>query len=152
MVGAALVNRQFHGRSILAARATEYQLDTGVEPSQRLHYNGGTFDIELDVGERIAQALDVRDLAGQVEHVVLAADEPIHRVAIADIAEVHNHPILDRGDVEEIPAVFRDHGIDQRDVGSRCDQLNGKGRADEAEPTGDQAFLAGKRVVTIVAQ
>ena len=98
--------------------------------------------VDLEVGVRIAHAVDVADLAGEVEDHLAALHQVVHRAGLAHVGDVHRDAVLDAGDVEQVAAVVGNQRIDQQDVGAELHQAVREVAADEAEPAGDHHAAA----------
>ena len=94
--------------------------------------------VDAQVELRIAHAVAVAHLAGEVEDEVLVADEDLQRGAVAHVGDVDRHPVGDGLDVGEVAAELRDQGVQQRDVGPLLDQRDGQVAAQEPQAAGDQ--------------
>ena len=88
--------------------------------------------VDLEVGVRVAHAVDVADLAGEVEDHLAVAHQVVHRARLAHVGDVHADAILDAGDVEQVAAVVGDQRVDQQHVGAERDQPVRQVAADEA--------------------
>ena len=93
--------------------------------------------VDVEIGVRIAHAVDVADLAGEVEDHLAVAHQVVHRARLAHVGDVDAQPIGDAVDVEEVAAVVGDERVDQQDVGAEVDELPREVAADEPEPAGD---------------
>ena len=86
---------------------------------------------------RVAHAVDVADLAGQIEDHVLPAHQIVHRRLLADVGDVDAQPVFEAADVEQIAAVVVDQRVDDQDARAEVDELPREVAADEAEAAGD---------------
>src|SRR5262249_19428681 len=89
--------------------------------------------VDFKVGVRVAQAVDVTHLAGEVEDDITALDQVVHRRRLGEVGAIDVDAIGDRVDVEQVAAVVRDERIDQQHVGAEIHQPAGEIAADEAE-------------------
>ena len=85
----------------------------------------------------IPHAVDVADLAGEIEDHVLLAHQIVHRGLLADVGDVDADAIFEAADVEQIAAVVVDQRVDEQDARAEVDELPGQVAADEAEAAGD---------------
>ena len=81
-------------------------------------------------------------LAGEVEEHLLAANQRLQAVHVADVGDVDRDGVLDPGDVRAVAAVLGDQRVDEDDLRAELDEPAGEVRADEPEPAGDQDALA----------
>ncbi len=93
--------------------------------------------VDLEIGVRVTHAVDVTDLAGQVEDHVAPLHQVVHRAGLAHVGDVDVNPILDAGDVVQVAAVVGDQRIDQQHVGAEIGEAMGEVAADEAEAARD---------------
>ena len=91
---------------------------------------------------RIAHAVDVADLPGEIEDDLAVAHEVVHRARLPDVGDVDAHAILDARDVEEVAAVVGNERVDEQDVGAEIDEAAREVAADEPEPAGDHHAAA----------
>ena len=103
----------------------------------RLEHRQLTAAIDLEIGVRIAHAVDVTDLASEIEDDVPPGDEIVHRRLLADVGDVDAHPISDAIDVEQVAAVIRNERVDQQHVCAERDELPRQIAADESEAAGN---------------
>ena len=103
--------------------------------------------VDLEIGVRIAHAVDVADLAGEVEDHLAALHEVIHRAGLPHVGDVDRDAVFDAGDVEQVAAVVGDQRVDQQHVGAELDQAVREVAADEAEAAGDHHAAAAIEVV-----
>ena len=89
--------------------------------------------------QRIPHAVDVADLAGQIEDDRAIAHEEIHRGLLTDVGDVDADAIGDAVDVEQIAAVVGDQRVDEEHIRAKLDELAGEVTADETEAAGDRA-------------
>src|SRR5574337_506862 len=78
------------------------------------------------------------DLTCKIENIIVAANQIIHAMFVANICDVHPYSALISGDVEQLAAVLRDEGIDDGDDSAHVSQAPGKVAADEAEAARDE--------------
>jgi hypothetical protein len=107
--------------------------------------------VDLEVGVRVEHAVDVADLAGEVEDHLAIAHQVVHRRLLPDVGDVDADLRLDAVDVEEVPAVVVDEGVDQQDVGAERGQLAGQVAADEAEAAGHHDAAAAVELAVVGA-
>ena len=85
-------------------------------------------------------------MAREVKNIILAADEVFQTALVPDVAEVDRDAILDGLDVDQVPAVVVDHGVEQRHPRAQPDERDGEVAAEEAQPAGDQDLLAAEAI------
>jgi hypothetical protein len=93
--------------------------------------------VDLEIGVRIAHAVDVADLAGEIEDHLAALHEVIHRARLAHVGDVDGDPVLDAGDVEQVAAVVGNQRVDEQDVGAKIDEAMREVAADEPQSARD---------------
>jgi hypothetical protein len=93
--------------------------------------------VDLQIGVRIAQAVDVAHLPGEIEDHVATLHEIVHRALLADVRNVDADAIGDAVDVEQVAAVVGDERVDEQHVGPRRHELTGEVAADEPEAARD---------------
>ena len=93
--------------------------------------------VDFEIRVRIAHAVDVAHLAGEVEDHLAIPHEHVHDALVAHIGVVHPYRVFDAIDVERIAAVVGNQRVDDQDVGARGDELTGEVTADETETAGD---------------
>ena len=76
-----LVDRQRVGPAVDLPRAGEDDLHRRVVVAARLEHRQLAAAVDLEVGVRIAHAVDVADLAGEVEDHVAIAHQVVHRAS-----------------------------------------------------------------------
>ena len=129
-------------------RAREHDLHRRVVCAARLEQRQLAAAVDLEVGVRVLHAVDVADLAGEVEDHVLPAHQIVHRALLADVGDVDADAILDAADVEQVAAVLGDQRVDEQHARAEVDELAGEVAADEAEAAGDHhAAIAVERAV-----
>ncbi len=132
-----LVDRQRVRTSVDLTRAGEHHAHAGVLRPARLENRQLRAAVDVEIGIRIPHAVDVADLAGEIEDDVLILDEHVHRVSVAQIGDVHANPILEAADVEVVAAVVGEQRVDQQNVGAKRGKLVGQVAADESEAARD---------------
>src|SRR5581483_10949337 len=93
--------------------------------------------VDLEVRMRVDHRVEVTRLSCEVEDEVLPAHEVLHRMLVADVGDVDDHPIPNVGDVVEVPAVFGDERVDEQDLGAVLDEAMGQRRPEEPETARD---------------
>ena len=93
--------------------------------------------VDVEIGVRIAHAVDVADLAGEVEDHVAALHEVVHRAGLPHVGDVDRDLVFDAGDVEQVAAVLGNQRIDEQHVGAELHQPVREVAADEPETSGD---------------
>jgi hypothetical protein len=88
----------------------------------------------LEIRVRIPHAVDVADLARQIEDDVAAADEIVHRGGVAHVGRAQRDRALDAADVERIAAVVRNQRVDDQYIGAKSRPRRWPGWTDEAHP------------------
>ncbi len=78
------------------------------------------------------------DLTGEVEDDLTIANQNLHGCPVADVGDVHAHPILDAGKVEHVAAGLRNHRVDDEHVRSEIHERPDQIAADEAQASGDE--------------
>src|SRR5438132_1691297 len=84
---AAARRNELHGRIGIATRREDRQL---------------TAAVDFEVRVRIAHAVDVAHLAGEVEDHRAVADQVVHRRLLAHVGDVHAQSIGEAVDVEQV--------------------------------------------------
>jgi hypothetical protein len=93
--------------------------------------------VDLEIGVRIANAVDVAHLPGEVEDHLAVLHEVIHRARLPDVGDVDLDAILDAGDVEQIAAILGDQRVDEQDIGAERGEAVREVAADEPESARD---------------
>ena len=137
-----LVDRQRVGTAVDLARAGEDDLGAGIVVAARLENRQLAAAVDLEVGVRIAHAVDVTDLAGEVEDDLPVAHQIVHRALLPDVGDVDAHAVGDAVDVEQVAAVVGDQRVDEQHVGAERHQLPREVAADEPETAGDHHATA----------
>ncbi len=132
-----LGDRQRLGAAIDLPGAGVDHLGAGVVVAAGLEQRQLGPAVHLEVGVRVAHAVDVTDLAGEVEDHVLAAHQIVHGAGLAHVGDVEPHAILHRLDVEQVAARIRDERVDEQHLRAEVGEADGQVAADEAEPAGD---------------
>ena len=117
-----------------------HHLDAGIVPPARLEQRQLAVAVDLEVGMRVAHAVDVADLPGEVEDDLAIAHEIVHRARLTDVGDIDANAVLDACDVEEIAAVIGNERIDKESVGAERRKPVGKVAADEACCPCDENF------------
>jgi hypothetical protein len=138
-------------RCVDLPRAGEHDLGRRVVIAACLEQRqlGAAVDVEVVV--RVAHAVDVADLAGEVEDHLAIAYQVVHRRVLPDVGDVDADLRLDAVDVEEVPAVVVDQRVDQQHIGAERRQLARQVAADEAEAAGHHDAATAIEVAVIVA-
>ena len=84
--------------------------------------------VDLEIGVRVAHAVDVADLSGEVEDDLAVLHQVVHRARLPHVGDVDAHAVLDAGDVEQVAAVVGNQRVDEQHVGAelrpaRCARL-----------------------------
>ena len=108
----------------------------------RLEQGQLTAAVDLEVGMRVAHAVDVADLSGEIEDDLATAHEIVHRAGLAHVGDVDAHAIFDAGDVEQVAAVVGNQRIDEQDVGAELGEASRQVAADEPKPASDHHAAA----------
>jgi len=74
----------------------------------------------------IAHAIAMTDLTRQIEDEALALDEFVERVQITHIADVDLYPSSDGLNIEPVPAMLRNQGVEHSDPGTCLNKRNFK--------------------------
>ena len=117
----------------------------------RLEHRQLAAAVDLEIGVRVAHAVDVADLAGEVEDDVAVAHQVVHRRLLADVGDVDAHAVGDAVDVEQVAAVVGDQRVDEQHVGAELDELAREVAADEAEAAGDHHAAAAVELAVVGA-
>ena len=139
------------GRAVHLPRAGEHDLHRRVVVAARLEHRQLAAAVDLEIGVRVAHAVDVAHLPGEVEDDVAVAHEIVHRRLLADVGDVDAHAIGDAVDVEQVAAVVGDERIDEQHVGAERDQPAREIAADEAEAAGDHHRAAAVELAVVRA-
>ena len=83
-------------------------------------------------------------LAGEIEKKVASFNQGRHGWRVAHIRKIDSHAIANVMNVKDITAVFGNHAVHQRDFGVKTNETPRKGRANEAEPAGDEHVRSGE--------
>jgi hypothetical protein len=81
-------NGQRAGPSVHLTRAGVDDFGAGVVMAARFEQRELRAAVDLEVGVRVAHAVDVADLAGEVEDDVLAPHQIVHRARLADVGDI----------------------------------------------------------------
>ena len=130
-------HRQRVGPAVDLARAGEDDLDPRVVAAARLEDRQLAAAVDLEIRVRILHAVDVADLAGEIEDDVLIAHQVIHGALLPHVGDVDAQPVLDAADVEQVAAVVGDQRVDDRARGRRARRAGAQVAADEAQAAGD---------------
>ena len=137
-----LVDGQVVRAAVDLAGAREHDASVGILMTARLEDGELAAAVDLEIGERVGHRVEVARLPREVEQVVLALNQVLQAVLVADVGDVHADLVLDPRDVVEVAAVLGDQRVDENDAATRLDEHARQVRADEAEPAGDQDALA----------
>ncbi len=137
-----LVHRQIARHAVNLARAREDHADGRIALAAGFEDGQLRAAIDFQVGLRIAHAIEVAGLPGEVEKVVLPGHEVVDAVGIAHVGDVDLHPAAQVLDVEGVAAVFGDEAVDQGYVRARRDEPPRKVGADKAQAAGDEHIFA----------
>ncbi len=132
-----LVDRQGGGSPVDLSRAGEHDLHSGVVVAARFEDRELAPAVDLEIRVRIAHAVDVAHLAGEVEDHRPVAHQVVHRRVLTDVRDVDVHAIGDAVDVEHVAAVVGDQRIDEEHVCAERHELAREIAADEPEAAGD---------------
>src|SRR3990172_2110899 len=83
-----LVRRKAHGLSINLARAGVHDADPRVPLAAGLQDRELALAVDLEVGHGVGHAVDMADLAREVEEDVLAGDEVLHSVRVPHVGDI----------------------------------------------------------------
>jgi hypothetical protein len=101
-------DRQADRPSVDLPGAGEHHLDARIVTTACLEDRQLAAAVDLEVGVWVLHAVDVADLAGEVEDDLLIAHQVIHRAGLTHIGDVDADAVFYAGDVEQVAAVFRD--------------------------------------------
>ena len=122
-----LVDRQAVGPAVDLARAGVDDADPRVVLAAGLEHRELRAAVDVEVGIRIAHAVDVADLPGEVEDDLAVLDQRVHRRLIAHVGDVDAHAVLDAVEVEAVAAVVGIERVDDQHVGAGVDELARRG-------------------------
>jgi hypothetical protein len=80
----------------------------------------------------------VTRLPGQIEEIILLANQVSHAVTVSDISDVDAQSILNTVNIEKTAAILWDETVDQRNPRAAVNQTSREVRPDEAKASGDQ--------------
>ena len=133
----ALVHRQVIGAAVDLARAGIDHPHRRVVASAGFEHRQLRPAVDVEIGLRVPHAVDVADLAGEVEDRVAILHQRSHRGLIADVGDVDPDRRHEPVQVEAIAAVLRVQRVDDQDVRAGLDQEPRQVAADEAHAAGD---------------
>src|SRR5262245_1435674 len=134
----ALIDRQVFRPSILLARAREDNLRAGRILAASLEEPKLSLTVHHQVRIRIAHAMDVADLPGQIEDKPPAPQRLLHRLLVSHVGYVHGNMLLDVCEVEAVGAGVRYQGVHDCYPRPEAHQPPDKITADEPVATGNQ--------------
>ena len=103
-----LVDRQAVRRAVDLPRAGEDDPHRRVVPPAGLEHRQLRAAVDLEIRVRVAHAVDVADLPGEVEDHLAVLHQRVHRRLVAHVGDVDADAVLDAVDVEPVAAVVRD--------------------------------------------
>ncbi len=139
-----LIDRRVVRPAIDLSGTREDDLDAGIDRPAGLEQGQLRPAVDFEIDQRVGHRIEMAGLSSQVEEIFPPVQQMAQPVHIADVGDIDGQPIGNVGDVEEIAAIFRDQAVDQQHVAAKRDEPPRQGRADEAEPTGDQNARAGE--------
>src|SRR5581483_6557027 len=92
--------------------------------------------VDVEIRVRIADAVDVAHLAGEVEDDGAILHEVVHRALLPDVGDVDLDAVRDAVDVEQVAAVRGNQRVDEKDVRAEIDEPAREVAADEPEAAG----------------
>ena len=143
-----LGHRQLVRLAVDLPRAGEDHLRARIVMTARLEQRQLAAAVDVEIGVRVAHAVDVADLAGEVENHVAALHQVIHRARLPHIGDVDRHLVFNAGDVEQVAAVLGNQRVDEQHVGAELHEPVREVAADETETAGDHhapAAIEGRR-------
>ena len=132
-----LGDRQVIGPPVDLSRARIHDARGGIVRSAGFQQRHVRDRVHTEIQQRVAHAVNVADLPGEVEDDLLVLHQEVHRALVADVGDVHPYVTIDAVDVVQVAAVVGDERIDQQHVGAQDDELPGEVASDEAQTTGD---------------
>ena len=144
--GVRLVHGEIAGPPVHLPGAGEDDLRPGIFPAATLEQGKLAAPVDLEVGHRIAHAVDVADLARQAEDQVTTLDEIPETVGIPDVGEVDVHPVRNPFQVFQPGAVLAKHRVHHHHLGTPRDESVDEIAPDESDAARDQDLATGVEI------
>jgi hypothetical protein len=77
-------------------------------------------------------------LSGEIEDHLLVGQQSLERKAIANIRKVYAYTPFIAGQIMHIPAIFRNHAVDDSDLCAQIAQADRQRGTDESQAASDQ--------------
>ncbi len=132
----SLVDRQSIRAPVHLARPGVNYPDAGVVLAAGLEHRELRAAVDVEVRIWVAHAVDVADLAGEVEDNFPVLHQCVQRRLVAHVGDVDAHAVFQPRDVEPVSAIVGVKRIDDEDVSACIGQTPDEITADKAEPAG----------------
>jgi hypothetical protein len=145
-----LIDRHILWLTIDLSRARKDDLHARIALAARFEDRELGARVDLEIGVWVLHRVHVARLTGQIEEIVVTADQVEHALLIADVGDIDCQTVFDAVDVGQVAAILRMQAVDKHDLGAKVDQAPGEVGPDEAQTASDQHTSA--RIVSRIVQ